>query len=135
MLVGVQTNKIWDLSVSIRLLLMISMVIYTQLRPTPTTTLRQFVHNCNKSYKETMKTVAFAVKMGMRLSHVGSASLRRMTRVEEFCVRYFHLLLTFAKEYTVMLLMLGICVAVPNENQNENFAREAMQLETVGLDN
>lgn len=34
------------------------------------------VNGCNSSYKEVMKTIAFAVSMGQMLSHVGSASVR-----------------------------------------------------------
>ena len=35
-----------------------------------------FVRNCHSTYKETFKTVAFSIKMGQQLSHVGSASVR-----------------------------------------------------------
>ena len=64
-----------------------------------------FVRNCHSTYKHVMKVVAFSVKMGMQLSHINSAS-----------VRY-----SYDK---------GRQIRFPDEN----FAREAMQLETVGLD-
>ena len=35
-----------------------------------------FVLNSNGTYKNVMKNIAFSIKMGLQLSHVGSTSLR-----------------------------------------------------------
>ena len=35
-----------------------------------------FVRNCHSTYKNVFKTVAFSVKMGQQLSHIGSSSIR-----------------------------------------------------------
>lgn len=64
-----------------------------------------FVLNSNGTYKNVMKNIAFSVKMGMQLSHVGSTSLRY--------------------EYDRSNRIIF---------PDENYARESCQLETVGLD-
>jgi hypothetical protein len=64
-----------------------------------------FVRNCHLPYKAVMKTVAFSIKMGQQLSHSGNTALRYS-----------------ADKSNVFL------------HPDENYAREAMQLETVGLD-
>ena len=64
-----------------------------------------FVLNSNGTYKNVMKNIAFSVKMGMQLSHVGSTSLRY--------------------EYDRSNKIIF---------PDENYARESCQLETVGLD-
>jgi uncharacterized protein (DUF1501 family) len=64
-----------------------------------------FVRNCHNPYKTVLKVIAFSVKMGMQLSHVGSTSLR-----------------------------YGYDRGGQFQFPDENFARESMQLETIGLD-
>eukprot|EP00571_Detonula_confervacea_P017647 CAMPEP_0172312770 /NCGR_PEP_ID=MMETSP1058-20130122/18549_1 /TAXON_ID=83371 /ORGANISM="Detonula confervacea, Strain CCMP 353" /LENGTH=2999 /DNA_ID=CAMNT_0013026315 /DNA_START=101 /DNA_END=9097 /DNA_ORIENTATION=+ len=78
---------------------------YNSLSEAYTTFYDGFVRNCKSTYKNVLKTMAFSVKMGMQLSHAGSASVR--TGYDR-----------------------GGQIRFPDEN----FAREVMQLETVGLD-
>ena len=64
-----------------------------------------FSRNCKTDYKKLLKEIAFSAKLGMQLSHAGSASLR------------------YSYDTRGQALF-------PDENN----ARESMQLQTIGLD-